>query len=204
MEKGVKVSGIVTGPDGTPMQGASVGGVPGNAPGGSLTGDTRFTVQTNAEGEFAGYLPAGNGISYHLCAYFLSDRPAPAANAVSEPFHSKPGDELVFKLQMARGAWLTGKLLDAQGKPVPGLKVSSTATDRLDVSYSDRVATTDQSGAFKLGPLRPGSYEVTVGTGQGVPIQKMAGIEPKRVEVLDGEEKSIGEWTLPSQTAATR
>ena len=102
MEKGVRISGTVTGPDGAPMKGASVGVAPSDGRGGTLTGDMRFTARTDDRGEFSGYIPAGNGVIYHLCAYYWPpSQGAAVATAISEPFGSQPGEDLKFRLRMA-------------------------------------------------------------------------------------------------------
>jgi hypothetical protein len=195
MEKGVKFSGVVVDAAGAPAQGVSVG----ISTEGSFTGDSRYTATTNALGEFSGYAPAGNGLQYRLCAYVWPYRPTPGANAVSESFDSRPGDALTFRLTMAKGAWLTGRLVDAQGQPVKELKVSTTALDHRDISYGNRIAITDATGNFRIGPLRPGAYELKLGSGksQSAPISVIPGFTSPKVDVSDGQELHLGQLTAP-------
>jgi protocatechuate 3,4-dioxygenase beta subunit len=205
MEKGVKVSGVVTGPNGVPLKGVRVGVAPSDGRGGTLTGDMRFAFQTDDRGEFSGYIPAGNGVIYHLCAYsWPPGQQAAAANAVSEPFGSQPGEDLKFRLSMSKGGWITGRVVDAHGQGAPGIKVSSKASDGLDISYADRIATTDKSGGYRIGPLRPGSYVIRAGMGAGAPIQEIEGVVPVQMEVADGEEKSAGALVLSATTAEAK
>jgi protocatechuate 3,4-dioxygenase beta subunit len=205
MEKGTKISGLVTGPEGAPMKGASVGVAPSDGRGGTLTGDMRFTARTDERGEFSGYIPAGNGVIYHLCAYgWPPGEESAAATAISEPFSSQPGEDLKFQLRMAKGGWITGRVLDSAGQGAPGMKVSSSASDGLDLSYADRIATTDKTGAYRLGPLRPGAYAIKVGTGEGAPIREIEGMTPARAEVGVGEEKSVAPLVLPVKMAEAK
>jgi len=204
MEKGVRISGVILGPDGTPMKDINVGAVRNGGGGGGITGDSRFTPRTNEQGEFAGYIPAGNGLVYNLSAYIWAEHAAPAANAVSEPFSCKPGDDLKFQLRMTQGGWITGRVLDAQGRPAPKMRVSPVSTDHLDISYGDRIAITDANGAYRVGPVRAGEYEIQVGTGQGAPIQQIAGVEKKTAKVADGQETSAGDVTLPANATDAR
>jgi hypothetical protein len=204
MERGVKISGVVTGPDGAAMNEVRVGVVVSGRDGQGITADSRFTFPTNGNGEFAGYIPAGNGLVYNLCAYSWPEKESTVANAVSEPFSSKPGDSLTFQLQIAAGAWVTGRVLDAAGKPIADLKVTADPADGMEVAYANRIGTVNGEGAFRVGPLRAGTYEIKVGTGEGVPIRITPGVEPKRIEVADQVEKNVGDFIVPSQSTSTQ
>jgi protocatechuate 3,4-dioxygenase beta subunit len=194
LEKGVKVSGTVFGPDDAAQKGAHVGVVPNDGYSETLTGDSRFTLPTDDQGRFSGYLPAGNGTVYNLCAYYRPEFPPSLANAVSEPFASKPGEELTFHLKMLKGGWVTGKILGSDGNPVEGLKVTATNSDRMDLAYAKRIATPDREGNFRLGPLRPGHYTVQYGQGRGVPlrVERPTATNSKEEDVADGLTKDVG------------
>jgi Carboxypeptidase regulatory-like domain len=199
LEKGVKVSGTVVGPDDAAQKGALVGVVPNDGYSETLTGDSRFALPPDDQGRFSGYIPAGNGTAYNLCAYYRPELPTSLANAVSEPFASKPGDELTFHLKMLKGAWITGKLLGSDGKPVDGMNVTATNSDRMDLAYAKRIATPDRDGNFRLGPLRPGHYTVQYGQGRGVPLrvsQNSPATTSKEADVVDGQDKDIGSLTV--------
>jgi protocatechuate 3,4-dioxygenase beta subunit len=198
LEKGVKVSGTVVGPDDLAQKGALIGVVPNDGHSETLTSDSRFALPTDDQGRFSGYLPAGNGTVYNLCAYYRPEFSPSLANAVSEPFASKPDDELTFHLKMLKGEWITGKLLGSDGKPVDGLKVTATNTDRMDVAYAKRIATPNRDGNFRLGPLRPGHYTVQYGNGRGVPLRvsHAAAANSKEAEVATGQEKDVGILTV--------
>ena len=62
-------------------------------------------------------------------------------------------------LRMARGLEITGRVVDADGAPVPKLEVRCAANDaRRDGRHEE---TTDDDGRFKFGPLAPGTFDVT-------------------------------------------
>jgi beta-lactamase regulating signal transducer with metallopeptidase domain/5-hydroxyisourate hydrolase-like protein (transthyretin family) len=194
LEKGVKITGSVVGPDGGPQKDALIGVVPNDGVSETLTGDSRFTLTTDDRGKFSGYIPAGNGIAYDLCAYYRPETPPSFANAVSEPFASKPGDELTFHLKMPKGGWITGKLLGSDGKPVDGLRVTATNADRMDLAYAKRIAQPDKDGSFQLGPLRPGHYTVQYGQGLGVPLRvtQATSANSREADIADGQKKDVG------------
>lgn len=60
LERGVRISGVVVDAAGNGLAGVTV------APGsdrGTMTGDSRVTTSTDANGRFLAYLPAGNGLA---------------------------------------------------------------------------------------------------------------------------------------------
>jgi hypothetical protein len=199
LEKGVKISGTVVGPDDVPQKGALIGVVPNDGVSETLTGDSRFSLLTDREGKFSGYIPAGNGVVYNLCAYYRPETRSSFANAVSEPFRSKPGDELTFPLKMSKGGWITGKLLDPEGKPTVGPQVTATNADRMDLAYAKRIATPDKDGNFQLGPLRSGHYTVQSGKGPGVPLRvdQATPANSKGIDVSDDQKSDIGTLIVP-------
>ena len=71
--------------------------------------------------------------------------------------------------------------------------------DELDSPYAARVATAGADGRFRLGPLRGGKYEVFPGTGEGVPVRKLAGATVRAGEAIDdGQTRDLGDMTLPT------
>ncbi|MGA2140307.1 MAG: carboxypeptidase-like regulatory domain-containing protein [Verrucomicrobiia bacterium] len=155
IERGVHVHGKVVGPNSQPagkmLVNLNVQGI------GVFSGDARYQFVTDTEGRFSSYLPAGNGTLYNLSAH---DPQGHWANAVTKTFGSKPGDELEFTLQMSYGGWISGRVVDRDGKPVPHVEVYSVAADQLDNPYFDPAAITDHQGRFKLGPMRAGDYAI--------------------------------------------
>ncbi len=207
VERGVRISGTVTGPDGVPCKSINIGIVPTDGQSESLSGDSRFNYITDEKGAFSGYIPAGNGVMYNLSAAYpvevwtakgLNNDLAPLANAVSEPFNSKPGDDLTFHLVMKKGGWITGKLVDAQGQPATTWKVTGTHADRMDLCYGKRVVTADKQGNFRLGPLRPGHYTVQCGQGDGLPLSVHHDpAHEKEATVAEGQTHDVGALIVP-------
>lgn len=197
LERGVKVSGIVVDADGKGLGGVSLSAENDR---GNMTGDSRLTTCTDADGRFLSYLPAGNGMAYRLCAYFspLTENVA-AANAISERFDSRPGDERTFHIMMGKGGWLTGQLVTTEGKPAAAFKVTAVAADGLDSVYAQRIATADADGRFRLGPLRPGKYKVYPGGDPGAPLRRSPGADDTAGEIAaDGDTHDLREITLPA------
>lgn len=194
-ERALRVFGKVVGPDGQSIAKAELDvNVPAY---GTLHGDARFRMITDDAGQFNSYLPPGNGTIYDLSAHDPQGR---WANAVSKTFDSKPGDELEFTLQMLEGGWITGRVIDHEGKPVSNVEVFSVANDRLDNDYFDPAAITDDQGRFRLGPMREGDY----GIGQRKPkTVSRAGLNKsseKRLLVSNGRITDVGE-VLPTSNS---
>ncbi len=186
-ERGVRVSGKVIGTDGQPVAKAQLNV---NEPGvGTFTGDARFQIVADEKGQFNGWLPAGNGTIYDLSVH---DPTGHWANAASKTFGSKPGDELEFTFQLPAGGWISGRVVNRDGQPLPGLKIEIVASDQLDNPYFNPEATTDGEGRFKLGPLRAGSYGMqrhlfTINT----PVWK--GPEALQFSVIDGQTTNVSD-----------
>lgn len=191
MERGVEVSGTVMDSKGNPIAGGTILTVPEEGRRESLTGDSRYWITADTSGAFHGFLPAGNGVVYNLCA---SSRERPFANAVSEPFLSKPGDKFQFRLQAPKGSWVTGRVVDANGKRGSAVKVQATASDYMDSPYADKTCPIDSKGAFRIGPLRPGKYEIRPDTEGGVNINPR--IAPTYITVEDGKDLSLGDLVV--------
>jgi hypothetical protein len=198
VEKGVRISGTITGPDGKPAPGIRVGVVAHREIITSLNGGTRFIANTDANGEFLQYIPAGNGCAYSLSAFTWAQHPALAANAVSDTFLSMPGDELTFNLHMTPGGWITGRVFGPDPARLSKLKITATAQDHLDLSYGDRIVPVAVDGTFRIGPLRPAHYFVRAGLGEGAPLSKIADTESTDAgQITEGQEVEIGNLSVP-------
>jgi len=94
--------------------------------------------------------------------WLLPEKYAPSTHAVKD---NKRGDLGTFTL--AAGLSLSGKVVDAAGKPLAGVIVQARRRGQdealvglMVADHIDRVATTDAKGEFALAPLPPGAYDV--------------------------------------------
>jgi hypothetical protein len=76
---------------------------------------------------------------------------------------------------------ISGRVVDAAGKPVPGATVAVVASS---VPASDIAAMTDAGGNFRRGGLDPGSYTIEVRK-SGLPAEMIP------VEVADGQQINL-------------
>ncbi|HVS09676.1 MAG TPA: carboxypeptidase regulatory-like domain-containing protein, partial [Planctomycetota bacterium] len=81
----------------------------------------------------------------------------------------EPGSDLhEVVIQVDRGLYLGGTVLDPDGRPAPTVSVSATATQVLDYSGGY----TNEAGRFRIGPLCAGVYVMEAdGAGQHAPSQ---------------------------------
>ena len=91
LEPAVTITGEVRDPDGKPVAGATVAPAL-TGTGNSLTGDTRFSFETDATGRFEMTLPASGEREYNLVAHDGKyGHWRTWANGVQRPFSTKPG-----------------------------------------------------------------------------------------------------------------
>ncbi|XZE53729.1 hypothetical protein SH139x_005496 [Planctomycetaceae bacterium SH139] len=117
-------------PDGNPVEGATEAPAKTGS-GNSLTGDTRFSVKTDATGAFTSVMPAGRGFQYSMVAHDGEYRQWRTwANGVSSAFGSQPG-ELIdnITIQLTRPATVRGKVVATNGQSVAGLEVRAHVKD---------------------------------------------------------------------------
>ena len=131
LERAATVTGRVLDPDGKPVAGATVAPAL-TGTGNSLTGDTRFSVETDAQGRFTAPLPASGDCDYNLVAHdgkFQQWRTW--ANGILPPFRTKPGEEIATsRSAWTRPATVRGRVIDEMGGPVMGREVRASAADR--------------------------------------------------------------------------
>jgi beta-lactamase regulating signal transducer with metallopeptidase domain/protocatechuate 3,4-dioxygenase beta subunit len=163
LEKGVRVKGRVLDPDGKPVAGATVAPAL-TGTGNSLTGDSRFSVPTKADGAFEMLLPASHEAQYNLVAHdgkiFQWRR---WANGVLPPIRTKPGEEITdVTLKLTHPATVRGRVVDDKGKPVAYREVRASAADKWENRYYDPTTTTKEDGTFELRFIRPGEQYIQV------------------------------------------
>ncbi|HEY7314861.1 MAG TPA: M56 family metallopeptidase [Gemmataceae bacterium] len=163
LERGARVKGRVIDPDGKPVAGATVAPAL-TGTGNSLTGDSRFSVPTKADGTFEVLLPASNDAQYNLVAHDGAIfKWRKWGNGVLPPFRTKPGEEIKdMTLTLTRPAVVRGKVVDDQGKPVAYREVRASAADKLENRYYDPTTTTKEDGTFELRFIRPGQQYIQV------------------------------------------
>jgi RNA polymerase sigma factor (sigma-70 family) len=162
-EPAVRVTGRVLDPAGKPVGGATVAPARTGS-GNSLTGDTRFSVETQADGTFAMTLPASGAAEYNLVAHDGKyGEWRTWANGTLPPIRTRPGQAIDgVELRLTRAAVVRGKVVDAKGRPVAGREVRAHAADGLENRYYDPTTTTKADGTFELKFVRPAEQWVQV------------------------------------------
>lgn len=138
LEPIARVSGLVLGPDGLPHEATLRIVGSGIWPG--------REIRAEADGHFVFEdVPPG-----------VYEVEATSADLVAEPRRGltvEPEASLHLGLRLARGAFVEGAVVDRAGHPIAGAEIV-VSTSAL--SASPRAATTDPSGAFRVGPFEPG------------------------------------------------
>lgn len=158
LRPGQPVTGVVHTPDGKPAAGVKVMAYsvtskrkPGEFEYGSFA-DTR----TDRDGKYRLTLTTPGW----AVVWFLPEQYVPTTRVVND----KRGDLGTYT--MRDGPRLTGKLLDAKGKPLAGVAVHADLQDRNDeitepvADNIGRVGVTNEKGEFAMAPLPPGNYLV--------------------------------------------
>lgn len=160
----------------------------------------RRTVQAGPDGSFRLQdLPAGTG------ARALAGHPQHADSAEVELL---PGTEPVLRL--GEPAWLQGRVVGADGQAVAGAAVWIAAQrpqgPALGSQHQMRTPT-DAAGRFRLGPLRPGTFDLR-GQKEDAPPGVLRGVEAgggaRRSDLeirLDGGARLVGRVLGPDGAA---
>ncbi|MDX9971406.1 MAG: M56 family metallopeptidase [FCB group bacterium] len=163
VERGARIRGTVIDPDGKPVAKATVAPAL-TGTGNSLTGDTRFSVESDDAGNFDMLLPASKIREYNLIAHDGDyDEWRTWANGVMEPITTQPGDVLEgVKLQLRRPCEVRGQAVDEQGKPAANREVRASTVELDDNRYYNPTTRTDNEGRFILKYVAPGKHYVQV------------------------------------------
>jgi uncharacterized GH25 family protein len=141
MKKGVAVSGKVVDESGKPIAKARV--IAQGAPGWGGGGREPDAETTNDKGEFAfTALPSG---TTKLVA--MDGEHAPTA---SEPVKIGAAPVTGVTITMTPGGVIAGKVVDADGKPVPFATVRIAGAGRAQAATAARQTTSDKAGAFEV------------------------------------------------------
>ncbi len=152
---GVTIEGRVVDEQGRPLAGALVA-VPSDA-----QGEMPVQVETGLDGSFRlKGLARGDRYDLHIQAEGFVPRQAPGVEAPpSEP----------LRIELRRGRTLSVRVLDPDGRPVPGARLSrleSTMTNaaggRSGHQSSTSLGETGDEGSFQIGNLEPGVLDLMV------------------------------------------
>jgi len=190
------VHGKVIDPDGNPVAGIPVDAaneIPDTYGfGNSLTGDTRFTVITDIDGNFRisfpTYIKQGNGNMHftqlvrgrarndggivlvahagNKWIHAEDHRWMPnMANGISKPINLKNGEVGPITIKLTRGATISGMVYDGEGKPLPKQRVIVAYTDGRYNRYYRPFTITNEEGRFTITNVRPGKLWVIASEG---------------------------------------
>ncbi|QEG00411.1 Regulatory protein BlaR1 [Stieleria maiorica] len=162
IEAGVKFSGHVYDPDGNPRAGATVAPAKTGS-GNSLTGDTRFSATTEADGSYTVVMPAGNAFQYNLMAFDGEYSKWRKWGAVArDPLTTRPGQTIAdYDFTLTRGATVRGKVTSIDDE-APPRQVRAHPADLRGNRYYDPTVEVRPDGTFELGGLRPGKHSIQV------------------------------------------
>lgn len=163
VEPAVTIKGRVLSPDGDPVAGATVAPAKTGS-GNSLTGDTRYSVTTDADGNFTMLAPAGKRFEYNLIAHDGKYQQwRKWANGATEPFKTEPGQTIEgVEIKLTRGGTVTGIVLNEKGQPQPNVEVRAAAVDMRDNRYYLPTTKTGQDGRYELKFVAPGRQHIQV------------------------------------------
>ena len=163
-ERSVRIRGRVLSPSGQPVAGATVDPAL-TGTGNSLTGDTRFSVKTDAKGHYDGNFPAGNGREWNLTAHDGDyGQWRNFANATSAPLQTKPGQSIEnYDLKLQPIATFTGKVRETKrASPSRAPKCARCPLTGTASATILRPTRTDAKGNFTLRYVAAGPHYVQV------------------------------------------
>ena len=160
VQAGVTVTGRVTDPDGKPVEGATVAPAE-TGTGNSITGDTRYSVRTDADGRYEVVLPASGDVPINLIAHDGGYREWRRwSNARSQPFTASPGETFSsVDLQLTRPAIVRGRVVGGAA----GIDVRAIPSDGRSNRYYVPQTQTLADGSFELRFVSPGESLIQYG-----------------------------------------
>lgn len=216
------LAGLALGQSGTGIQGRVVDGESGEPVASAAVRLLRWPdreeiaeAETDREGRFGfGDVPGGRYVLEAAKTGYFDPLPEAArGRMVSTP----RADNEPIELALVRTAVITGKVLDASGRPVRGLQalavVRRAYPGGIRLAPQGARTLTDDQGAYRLWGLPPGIYTVLVtrppqeiGSGPFVPVYYPGVPAPKQAQFFrlrPGETRSGADFWLPAEEAAT-
>jgi beta-lactamase regulating signal transducer with metallopeptidase domain/protocatechuate 3,4-dioxygenase beta subunit len=155
-----EITGLIETPDGKPAPGVKLLAYSNT----SKTKEGEFeygsfaNAKTDKDGKFSIWIITPGPAVF----WILPENYAPSTHVIKDP--TKRGD--MGRFVLTPGIVLKGKLLDVQGKPLPGLYVHANkrgGIEDFNLPVADsirRTTVTNEKGEFTFAPLPPASYEV--------------------------------------------
>lgn len=163
VEQGVVFTGRILDPDGNAVEGATVAPA-ATGTGNSITGDTRYSVRTKADGTYRVVLPASHEAQYNLIAHDGRYKEwRNWANGASEPIRTEPGQRLRdFDIRLQRPGTVRGRVLVPEGQSAANFDVRAVDVSQHDNRYYVPTTTTNDDGTFELSFVAPGKHHIQV------------------------------------------
>jgi hypothetical protein len=150
VETGGKLTGHVSGPDGSPVAGVSVRSDP--AGGGRMVfqgvGTTATTTDPSGEYTIDSLEPGEKTFTFSRSGYIAQQKTVTVAS----------GKDTRLDVQMSNGMRATGTVVTDGGSPIPDVSVLALSASAMDGGREGR---TDGNGAFTIEGLAPGHYTFT-------------------------------------------
>lgn len=145
LESGVRLTGKVTGPDGTPLSGVSVAlDEPTNLPVRAFMMNDGVVTDGSGEYTIDSIEPAEKSFTFSKSGYITEHRTLTLS-----------GREARLDVRLSKGMRVTGVVTNDAGASIGGARVHASSAAR-DAAYDQ--AETDDNGAFSFEGLAPGRY----------------------------------------------
>jgi len=152
METGAKLTGHVSGPDGSPVSGVSVRSDPMANGGGRVMRfdgtDNSATTDPNGDYTIDSLEPGEKTFTFSRSGYIAQQKTVTVAG----------GKDTRLDVQMSNGMRASGTVVTDGGEPIADVTVSAVSASAMDGGRQGR---TDTNGAFIIEGLAPGHYTFT-------------------------------------------
>ena len=177
---------------------------------GRNAGDARLEALTDGDGQFTLEVPRGRASSIRVEADGFADWPGtrwdgPTGRAMRKLRNPAP---VHLDIVLTAGGSLTGRVLDTDGRPVPGVEIEARLQRQSALAGS---GTSGDEGQFAIANLAGGRYDLAIGTdgvlpanGQNlqVDVPRQAGGTVQRDLVVIAARRVTGTVMIDDQTPA--